>query len=220
MYMDHMEEKMTSKKSAQILTTIQGTALPLPGEDIDTDQIIPARFMRVVTFEGIEQYAFYDLRYDSDGKKKDHPFNDSKYSKASILLVGNNFGCGSSREHAPQTIMRSGIKAIIGLSFAEIFAGNCNALGLPVLTTTPAIIASLMETVQLNPSTIFNIDIEQSTLSIKHLDTIALSIPRTMRATFLTGTWDSTITLLKNKDHIAETYQRIPYISRFTQSLH
>ena len=118
------------------ITTIQGTGVAIRGNDIDTDQIIPARYMKEVTFTGLEKYAFHDVRYNSDKSLKDHPFNDPKYKDASIMIVNSNFGCGSSREHAPQAIIRHGIQAMIGQSFGEIFMGNCTTLGVPVLIVT------------------------------------------------------------------------------------
>ena len=107
------------------IKTISGRGLPLLGNDIDTDQIIPARYMKCVTFDDLGKYVFYDARFSANGNKKDHPFNQEKYKDAKILIVNRNFGCGSSREHAPQSLMRFGIAAIVGESFAEIFSGNC-----------------------------------------------------------------------------------------------
>ena len=132
-------------KHPAAITAVQGTAIPLPGNDIDTDRIIPARYLRSVTFEGLGSEVFKDERFNDDGSAKAHPFNDDKYSGATLLIVGRNFGCGSSREHAPQAIMRFGIKAIIGESFAEIFAGNCTSLGIPVCTADEQTIDELQK---------------------------------------------------------------------------
>jgi len=130
------------------ITKVQGRAVPMPGNDIDTDRIIPARYLRSVTFEGLGSEVFKDERFAEDGSKKDHPFNDDRYAGATVMIVGRNFGCGSSREHAPQAIMRSGIKGIIGESFGEIFAGNCTSLGIPICTTDEDTIAALQKAVQ------------------------------------------------------------------------
>ena len=116
---------------------VTGTVIPMRGNDIDTDRIIPARYLKEITFARMGEYPFYDERFDSAGKPKAHPFNDPKYRGASILFVNKNFGCGSSREHAPQALFRFGIHAIVGESFAAIFAGNCVVMGIPTVTFTP-----------------------------------------------------------------------------------
>ncbi len=126
---------------------VTGTGIPVSGNDIDTDRIIPARFMKCVTFEGLEQYVFYDVRFDAEGQPKAHPYNEARYQGGSVLIVNKNFGCGSSREHAPQALMRFGMRVVIGESFAEIFAGNCTALGIPAVTASAEDITALMETV-------------------------------------------------------------------------
>ncbi|MDC0291584.1 3-isopropylmalate dehydratase small subunit, partial [Akkermansiaceae bacterium] len=119
------------------ITQVSGTAVPIPGADIDTDRIIPARFMKCVTFDGLGEYAFYDVRFDPEsGEKTDHPLNDERFDGASILVAGINFGCGSSREHAPQSLTKYGFSAIIAESFAEIFYGNSTTLGLPCVSST------------------------------------------------------------------------------------
>ncbi|MDB4680774.1 3-isopropylmalate dehydratase small subunit [Akkermansiaceae bacterium] len=119
------------------ITQVSGTAVPIPGADIDTDRIIPARFMKCVTFDGLGEYAFYDVRLDPEsGEKTDHPLNDERFKGASILIAGINFGCGSSREHAPQSLTKYGFSAIIAESFAEIFYGNSTTLGLPCVSSS------------------------------------------------------------------------------------
>ena len=130
---------------------IQAQAMPLRGDDIDTDRIIPARYLRCVTFDGLGEYAFYDERFQGD-QEKDHPFNDAGYRGAEILVVNKNFGCGSSREHAPQALMRAGIRAFIGESFSEIFTGNCTALGLPVVTAPKDTVDRLMDQIEREPT--------------------------------------------------------------------
>ncbi|WP_368280562.1 3-isopropylmalate dehydratase small subunit 2, partial [Halalkalicoccus subterraneus] len=125
---------MSDDASVDTIDSVSGTAIPIRGNDIDTDQIIPARFMKVVTFDGLGEFAFFDQRFDSEDNEKDHPFNEEQYQEANVLVVNSNFGCGSSREHAPQALQRWGIDAIVGESFASIFAGNCLALGIPTVT--------------------------------------------------------------------------------------
>ena len=118
------------------ISQVSGSAVYVPGDDIDTDRIIPARFMKCVTFDGLGEYLFYDMKFHEDGTKKDHPLNDPSYSDSSIMLTGANFGCGSSREHAPQSLYRAGFRAIIAGNFAEIFFGNSINLGMPCVSVT------------------------------------------------------------------------------------
>ncbi len=188
--------------------------VPVPGNDIDTDRIIPARFMKVVTFEGLGQYAFNDERYDRDGKPKDHPFNDPRYAGHSILIAQKNFGCGSSREHAPQSLIRWGIRALIGESFADIFAGNCSANGVPAVTMSEQDVAALLSLAQKEPETEIRIDLESMTVSAGDR-TMKCSMPDSSRKALLTGTWDLTTLLLQSVDKIKETAQKIPYINNF-----
>jgi 3-isopropylmalate dehydratase small subunit len=125
--------------SLEKVRKINGRSVYVPGNDIDTDRIIPARFMKCVTFDGLGEYLFYDVRKDSDGNDKDHPLNETRFSGASVLISNANFGCGSSREHAPQALYRYGFRAVIAESFAEIFFGNCCALGMPCVAATQGI---------------------------------------------------------------------------------
>ena len=149
---------------------ISGKAVPIRGNDIDTDRIIPARFLKEITFNNMGNYLFYDERFNEDGTQKDHPINNPKYSEANIMVVGNNFGCGSSREHAPQSIMRYGITAIIGESFSEIFKGNCKAIGVPVVTASKDIIDQLQTQIESEPNTQFRINIETKTIQYIDLE--------------------------------------------------
>lgn len=191
---------------------VQGTAIPLPGNDIDTDRIIPARYLRSVTFEGLGSEVFKDERFNDDGSEKEHPFNDQKYEGAAILIAGRNFGCGSSREHAPQAIMRFGIKAIVGVSFAEIFAGNCTSLGIPTLTADEGTIADLQRMVQGDPQTRFEIDVEAQTISCEG-GTISLAINQAAKTALLSGTWNTLDELLQNEEAIDEVHRRLPSFS-------
>ena len=193
---------------------VRGTAVSIPGNDIDTDRIIPARYMKVVTFEGLGQYAFYDERFDAEGNEKKHPFNDPKRQNASVLIVNKNFGCGSSREHAPQALAKWGIDAVVGESFAEIFAGNCTAMGIPTITLSHEEIADLMDVVEANPNAEISIDLKKGTLTVGDTE-MAFFLPPAYRNALLAGSWDSTATLLENLDQIAETARRLPYLNGF-----
>lgn len=197
------------------ITNVRGTGVPVRGNDIDTDRIIPARYMKVVTFDGLGEFAFRDVRVSDDGSKTDHPFNQERYQNASILLVNNNFGCGSSREHAPQALMRWGIKGIIGESFAEIFAGNCNALGIPAVTVSPDQMQEIMSAVETDPELEIFIDVENPSVMVGDA-TYAAALPDAVRHSLVAGTWDSTSALLSNKDQIEATARRLPYVSQFT----
>ena len=201
--------------SQTIVKESEGRGIPLPGNDVDTDRIIPARFMKCVTFDGLGEYAFNDARSDEEGNQKDHPFNDPRFKGGSILIVGSNFGCGSSREHAPQALIGYGIKALIGESFAEIFAGNCSALGIPTVTVSPEEAELLMNLVQDQPETEIHIDLEAKAISAGGYH-IALDMPESSRRVLLGGTWDTTAVLLGNKGEIEKTASRIPYISGFS----
>ncbi len=197
-----------SNNSAAI-KSVQGTAIPLPGNDLDTDRIIPARYLRSVTFEGLGAEVFKDERFNDDGSLKPHPFNEEKYAGAALLIVGRNFGCGSSREHAPQAIMRSGIKAIIGESFGEIFAGNCTSIGIPVCTADEQTIDELQKLVQNNPQLNFDLDLEAETLSFEG-KSVAVDINPAAKTALLAGTWNTLDELLQNEAAIEEVHQRLP----------
>jgi 3-isopropylmalate/(R)-2-methylmalate dehydratase small subunit len=194
---------------------ISGTAVPIRGNDIDTDRIIPARYLKEVTFARMGEYPFFDERYDSSGKKKDHPFNDPEYNGASILFVNKNFGCGSSREHAPQAIYRFGIRAIVGESFAAIFAGNCTMMGLPAVTVDAREIEQLMKSVEENPRTEYAVDLENKTLMYGN-NRIAIDLPETYRIALTTGSWDSTGLLRANLEQVKKTAAKLPYIGGFS----
>ncbi len=194
---------------------VVGTAVPIPGNDIDTDQIIPARFMKCVTFDGLGEYAFYDARYHANGSHKVHPLNDKRFDGASVLLVNKNFGCGSSREHAPQALARVGIKAVIGESFAEIFAGNCTAMGIPTATVPQDQIEKLMAMVESNPSTSIKLDVKAETLRAGS-ESVRVEMAPAYRSAILADTWDSTALLLSGLEHIKTTADRIPYLHGFS----
>ncbi len=206
---------MASKTSVR---SVSGRGLPLPGSDIDTDRIIPARFMKAITFDGLGEHAFHDVRYDAEGKLKDHPFNDPRYRGASILVVGSNFGCGSSREHAPQALMRFGIKAILGVSFAEIFAGNCLSIGVPAARLSAADAQALVADIQRDPSLEIVVDLEARVIHVAGRE-MPLEMPESARRQLLDGTWDGTAVLLANRRAIAETAARLPYLRGFARQV-
>jgi 3-isopropylmalate/(R)-2-methylmalate dehydratase small subunit len=197
------------------ITKINGTAVPIHGNDIDTDRIIPARYLKEPTFARMGDYPFFDERFDSAGKKKDHPFNDPEYKGASILFVNKNFGCGSSREHAPQALYRFGIKAIVGESFAAIFAGNCTMMGLPAVVVAAKDIEQLMKSVEDNPRTEYCVDLESKTISYGN-QKIAIDLPETYRTALTKGFWDSTALLRANLEQVKRTAAKLPYITGFT----
>jgi 3-isopropylmalate/(R)-2-methylmalate dehydratase small subunit len=194
---------------------ITGKAVPVEGNDIDTDRIIPARYLKEITFTKMGQYPFFDERFDSQGKSKGHPFDLPQHQGACLLLVNQNFGCGSSREHAPQALMRWGIKAILGESFAEIFAGNCTMLGIPTMTAPQAEIQRLQKIVKDNPKAVFTVDLEKKVLLCDGKETCKFDIHESKRNALVNGTWDSTGLLLANAGKTAEVAKKLPYVNGF-----
>ena len=192
------------------LHRIEGRACVLRGDDIDTDRIIPARFMKVVTFDDMGRHAFEDDRKAAKGK---HPLDDERFSDADILVVGQNFGCGSSREHAPQALTRFGFKAFVGGSFAEIFAGNCTSLGLPCVTLDEDDLVKLMDTVELDPSQLVRVDIRAQTVTSR-AGKMHAGIPDGVRHQLLEGTWDATRVLLEAGAAIEERAASLPYMNQ------
>ncbi|WP_460194453.1 3-isopropylmalate dehydratase small subunit [Thermosynechococcus sp. FA-CM-4201] len=185
---------------------ITGRGLPLRGNDIDTDRIIPARFLRCVTFDGLGEHVFAD-----DRQSGQHPFDLPQYQGARILVVNANFGCGSSREHAPQAIARWGIQAIVGESFAEIFAGNCLAMGVPCLTAAPEQVQALQTLLEDQPATELTLDLQALTLTAGD-QVIPLTMAESTRQMLLSGQWDACGQLLANRDKIHEVAARLPYV--------
>ncbi|NNM67502.1 MAG: 3-isopropylmalate dehydratase small subunit [Spirochaetales bacterium] len=190
---------------------IKGRAVPVVGDDIDTDRIIPARYLKEITFSKMGNYPFYDERFNADGSKKDHPFNRPEYQGASILLGNVNFGCGSSREHAPQSLVRWGIRAIVAESFAEIFAGNCVMLGTPALVASKEDVAKLQKLAKDEPQTEFNVDLESMSVQAGSL-VVPVKLPESRRKALVEGTWDSTALLLANADKVKATAQKLGYL--------
>tara|TARA_B100000965_G_scaffold126577_3_gene105313 strand:+ start:1424 stop:2047 length:624 start_codon:yes stop_codon:yes gene_type:complete len=200
-----MNDKFEAPKGK--ITNIRGNCIPLIGDDIDTDRIIPARFLKCVNFDSLGGAVFEDDRKDLKGK---HPFDLDIYQGASILIVNSNFGCGSSREHAPQALMRWGIKAIIGESYAEIFYSNCIAIGIPCFTLRREIIKELQDKSQENILS-FEIDIEEAKASSSKFE-IDLLIKDSSKKMFLSGDWDATSILLNNKVLIEAKINNLPYV--------
>ncbi len=191
------------------IQTINGKGIPLVGNDIDTDRIIPARYLKCITFDGLAEGVFADDRTQTQGQ---HPFDLPQYQGAKILLVNGNFGCGSSREHAPQAIARWGIQAIVGESFAEIFLGNCSAIGLTCVTATPATIAQLQQLVQDNPQQLIAIDLQTLQLQSGEL-TASLSMGDGPRQMMLSGTWDTCGQLVSGAQATRAAAQKLPYMA-------
>ncbi|MEQ1841440.1 MAG: 3-isopropylmalate dehydratase small subunit, partial [Verrucomicrobiales bacterium] len=175
------------------------------------DRIIPARFMKCITFEGLGEYAFYDVRYQQDGSLRPHPFNDPRHAGSPILVSGMNFGCGSSREHAPQALYRHGIRAIIAGSFAEIFFGNCTTLAMPCVTLDPADLARLAAAVEADPSLEVTIDVTAREVRFGST-TLPAGIPETARDALIHGRWDPIGELLEGEEAVADTAAVLPYL--------
>ena len=196
------------------ITNVEGRAVTIRGHDIDTDRIIPARYLKEVSFARMGEYPFYDERFDASGNLKPHPLNDARYKGASLLFVNKNFGCGSSREHAPQALYRWGIHAIIGESFAAIFAGNCTMMGVPTVTVSPGEIENLMQAVEKDPATVFRLDLHAKTISFGE-HKIAVDLPETYRSALISGSWDSTAMLRANLSEVKKTAAKLPYMNNF-----
>ena len=195
---------------------VAGRPIPLRGNDIDTDRIIPARFMKAVTFEGMGQYAFFDARFDAEGHSLGHVMDDPRFEAKGprIGVVNKNFGCGSSREHAPQALLRWGIKALVGESFADIFFGNCVALGIPCVTASEADVAALVAAIEEEPAHELVVDLAAMTATFRGR-AYPVSLPPGARVRLLDGSWDATRTLVRALDEVRATAARLPYVRGF-----
>ena len=189
--------------------TVSGSGIPLVGNDIDTDRIIPARFLRCVTFDGLGEHAFADDRKGLEGK---HSFDQPQYKNASILVVNRNFGCGSSREHAPQALAKWGIKTVIGESFAEIFFGNCVAIGVPCVTADSETVQNLQNILTDNPQASISVDLEAMKVECGDFSA-PVNMGEGAKNMFVSGTWDACGQLVSNADKVKETAAKLPYVS-------
>ena len=192
------------------IKTVKSTGIALLLDDIDTDRIIPARFLRCVTFDGLGEHAFEDDRQQDPS----HPFNQAQFLGAGILVGGRNFGCGSSREHAPQSLMRWGIKAIIAESFAEIFFGNCGSLGIPAVKATRADLEKLAAAIEKNPKLEITVDLQTLKVTADGVS-FSVSMPDSAKDALITGQWDYLGRLLSAADKVAAHANKIPYLTGF-----
>jgi 3-isopropylmalate/(R)-2-methylmalate dehydratase small subunit len=190
------------------ITAVTGQAVHVPGNDIDTDRIIPARFMKCVTFDGLGEYLFHDVRKDADGNDRAHPLNDARFKSATVLLSGANFGCGSSREHAPQAIQKYGFRGIVAENFAEIFFGNCTTLGIPCAVAARADIAKVAAAIESDPKIEVTIDVEAQVVRYG-AESIPAEIRGSARDALLNGRWDA----------IAELHEGVPDVQTVASSL-
>jgi 3-isopropylmalate/(R)-2-methylmalate dehydratase small subunit len=187
---------------------VNGTALPVRGDDIDTDRIIPARFLKSISFEGLQDHLFEDDRQQMDA----HPVSNAAYAGAAVMLVGANFGCGSSREHAPQAIRRRGIRAVVGQSFSEIFFGNAVALGMPCPTATRESLEAMMALAERDPSTVFSVDLQAMRVTAAG-QSFEIALPASAREAFLDGSWDATGLLVDDFDAVRRVAAALPYVT-------
>lgn len=196
------------------ITQVTGRGVFIPGNDIDTDRIIPARFMKCVTFDGLGEFLFHDVRRNADGSEKPHPLNEPRFKGATVLLSGANFGCGSSREHAPQAIQKHGFKAIVAENFAEIFFGNCTTLGIPCLNTSRADIARIATAIEADPRTEIIVDVAKSEIRFAG-QVVKASIREAARDALVNGRWDAIGELLEGLPAVKAKAATLPYLQVF-----
>ena len=195
------------------ITHLTGRGVYIPGNDLDTDRIIPARYLKCVTFDGLGESLFYDVRFFEDGTPREHPLNDPRFTGATVMLADANFGCGSSREHAPQAIYRHGFRAVIAESFAEIFYGNAVTLGLVCVEAGREEIRMMVETVEQNPRTEIAIDVRNERVTFAD-KTLPVTIKQSAKGALVEGRWDPIAELLEAGDAVAETAAKLPYMKR------
>jgi 3-isopropylmalate/(R)-2-methylmalate dehydratase small subunit len=193
------------------ITQVSGTAVFVPGADIDTDRIIPARFLKCVTFDDLAEGMFYDVRFDSEGNSLNHPIDDSRFAGATIMVAGPNFGCGSSREHAPQSIYRCGYRAIIAESFAEIFFGNSTGIGMPCVCGSKSDIEALAAALEVDPKVEVKIDLETMMVSCGDVSFVC-TMPDSAREALISARWDPIAELLESSEAIEAKAEALPYV--------
>lgn len=194
------------------ISSVSGRGVFVPGNDIDTDRIIPARFMKCVTFDGLGEFLFFDVRKNADGSDKAHPLNEARFKGATVLLSGANFGCGSSREHAPQAIQKYGFKAVIAENFAEIFFGNCTTLGIPCLSATRDDIAKIAAAIERDPATPVIVDVAKQEIRFGQ-QSVKASIREAARDALVNGRWDAIGELLDGATSIKAKAAGLPYLA-------
>jgi 3-isopropylmalate/(R)-2-methylmalate dehydratase small subunit len=199
--------------SLKRILEVTGTCVPAAGDDVDTDRIIPARYLKCVTFEGLGEFLFYDVRFDENGRPKNFPLNDARFAGATILIAGRNFGCGSSREHAPQAIYRYGFRAIVAESFAEIFFGNATTLGLPCVTVSRHDLGRIRNIIESEPKSEMTINLAKETIRLGS-DEFAASILPSARDALINGRWDPIAELLEARASVEERVGQIPYMAK------
>lgn len=196
--------------SLESISVVSGKAVPINGDDIDTDQIIPARFMKCLTFDGLGEYLFHDVRKAEDGSEKPHALNEEKFAEATIMIAGNNYGCGSSREHAPQSIYRAGFRAIVAEGFAEIFFGNATNLGIPCVVVEKEDRKKMTASIEKAPETTITIDLNKMEIQLGS-ESFKLKIPDSARSALINGRWDPLSELLEAKEKIGLVDQSLAY---------
>ena len=194
------------------ITQIAGRGVYVPGNDIDTDRIIPARFMKCVTFDGLGEFLFYDVRKNADGIDRAHPLNEARFKGATVLLSGANFGCGSSREHAPQAIQKYGFRAVVAENFAEIFFGNCTTLGMPCATASRADIAKIAAAIEKNPQIEVVVDVAQQEIRFGD-QSVTAEVRAAARDALVNGRWDAIGELLDGMTAMKAKAQGLPYLA-------
>ena len=194
------------------ITQTSGRGVYVPGDDLDTDRVIPARFMKCITFDGLGEFAFFDARAAATAEGQTHPLDDARFTGASILFSGSNFGCGSSREHAPQALYRFGIRAVIAESFAEIFFGNSITLGMPCAVMSGQDIRAVAQIIETDPEALITLDLLEGKLSIADMDFPATLPPHAQEA-LVTGKWDAIADLLEGIEDVRTCAAKLPYMA-------
>ena len=194
------------------ITQTSGRGVYVPGDDLDTDRVIPARFMKCITFDGLGEFAFFDARAAATAEGKTHPLDDARFTGASILFSGSNFGCGSSREHAPQALYRFGIRAVIAESFAEIFFGNSITLGMPCAVMSAQDIRAVAQIIESDPEALITLDLLEGKLSIADMDFPA-TLPAHAQEALVTGKWDAIADLLEGIEDVRTCAAKLSYMA-------